>query len=107
MQPKLQRRVQRYGWDLAAGDYEPLWRTQLASAQKELLAMARLAPGERVLDVACGTGIVTLNAANAVGADGLVLGVDISGQMVDTGRRRAGALGLSNVDFARMDAEQL
>ena len=65
MQPKLQRRIQRYGWDLAASDYEPLWRTQLASAQKELLALARLAPGERVLDVACGTGIVTLNAARA------------------------------------------
>ncbi|HSE12993.1 MAG TPA: methyltransferase domain-containing protein [Rudaea sp.] len=107
MQPKLQRRVQRYGWDLAAGDYEPLWRTQLASAQKELLAMARLAHGERVLDVACGTGIVTLDAARAVGADGHVLGVDLSGQMVDAGRRRADALGLSNVSFDRMDAERL
>lgn len=107
MQPKLQRRIQRYGWDLAAGDYEPLWRTQLASAQKELLALARLAPGESVLDVACGTGIVTLSAAHAVGADGHVLGVDLSGQMVDAGRRRAEALGLSNVSFERMDAEQL
>jgi ubiquinone/menaquinone biosynthesis C-methylase UbiE len=107
MQPKLQRRIQRYGWDLAAGDYEPLWRTQLASAQKELLALARLAPGERVLDVACGTGIVTLGAAHAVGANGYVLGVDLSGQMVDSGRRRAEALGLSNTRFERMDAEQL
>ena len=107
MQPKLQRRIQRYGWDLAADDYEPLWRTQLASAQKELFTLARIAPGERVLDVACGTGIVTLNAARAVGAEGLVLGVDLSGQMVDAGRRRAEALGLPNVDFARMDAEQL
>jgi ubiquinone/menaquinone biosynthesis C-methylase UbiE len=107
MQPKLQRRIQRYGWDLAADDYEPLWRTQLVSAQKELLTLARLAPGERVLDVACGTGIVTLSAAHAVGADGHVLGVDLSGQMVDSGRRRAEALGLSNVSFERMDAEQL
>src|SRR5512141_1113324 len=107
MQPNLQRRVQRYGWDLAAGDYEPLWRTQLASAQNELLSLASLAPGERVLDVACGTGLVTLNAARAVGPRGRVLGVDISGQMVETARRRAASQGLLNVGFERMDAENL
>jgi hypothetical protein len=39
MEPRLQRRLQRSGWDLAAAAYEPLWRAQLA-------------PGERVLDVA-------------------------------------------------------
>ncbi len=33
MDARLQRRVQRYGWDLAAEDYEPLWRSQLAPAQ--------------------------------------------------------------------------
>jgi SAM-dependent methyltransferase len=84
-----------------------LWRTQLASAQNELLALAGLAPGERVLDVACGTGLVTLNAARTVGARGRVLGVDISGQMVDTARRRAESQALLNVGFERMDAEQL
>ncbi len=30
MEPRLQRRVQRYGWDLAAAAYEPLWQAQLA-----------------------------------------------------------------------------
>ena len=32
MDPRLQRRVQRYGWDLAADDYETLWQAQLAEA---------------------------------------------------------------------------
>ncbi|MFZ1868928.1 MAG: hypothetical protein WAU49_10625, partial [Steroidobacteraceae bacterium] len=63
MEASLQRRVQRYGWDRAAADYESLWQVQLAGAQSQLLASASLAPGDRVLDVACGSGLVTFSAA--------------------------------------------
>ncbi|MBC8058049.1 MAG: dimethylmenaquinone methyltransferase, partial [Rhizobiales bacterium] len=63
MDGRLQRRVQRYGWDLAAHDYEPLWHAQLADAQRALLARAAPAPEEQVLDVASGTGLVTFEAA--------------------------------------------
>lgn len=107
MEPRLQRRVQRYGWDLAANDYESLWQAQLAPAQAELLAQAALAPGERVLDVACGTGLVTLPAARAVGPEGHVLGVDIAERMVQATQRGASAQELPQVSAARMDAEQL
>lgn len=105
MEARLQRRVQRYGWDLAANDYETAWQAQLACAQAELLAMAALAPGERVLDVACGTGLVSFGAARAVGPDGRVLGVDISERMVQAAVRRA--QGQTHIDFARMEAESL
>jgi ubiquinone/menaquinone biosynthesis C-methylase UbiE len=104
---RLQRRVQRYGWDLAAAGYEPLWRTQLAGAQSALMAGVSLAPGERVLDVACGTGLIAFAAAQAVGREGHVVGVDISGEMVDAARRRAHERQVTNVSFARMDAENL
>ncbi len=107
MEPRLQRRVQRYGWDLAAADYEMLWQRQLAGAQAGLLALAALAPGDKVLDVACGTGLVSLQAARAVGPLGQVLGIDLSGQMVEAAARHAGGCGLANVDFARMDGETL
>ena len=107
MDARLQRRIQRYGWDLAAAHYEPLWRGQLAAAQDELLARARIAPGERVLDVACGTGLVALAAASAVGTAGQVVGVDLSGRMVEEARERARARGLVQARFARMDAERL
>lgn len=107
MEPRLQRRVQRYGWDLAADDYEPLWQAQLDPAQAELLAQVALAPGERVLDVACGTGLVTLPAARAVGPLGRVLGVDISERMVQATQHRARAEHLHQLNAARMDAEQL
>lgn len=107
MEGKLQRRVQRYGWDLAAAQYEPLWQAQLADAQAKLMACAALAPGETVLDVACGTGLITFEAAAAVGSAGEALGVDLSGQMVEVARQQALRRQLNNVRFARMDAELL
>jgi len=103
----LQRRIQRYGWDLAAADYDPLWQAQLASARTALLARAALVHGQRVLDVACGTGLVALAAATAVGPEGSVLGVDLSGGMVDAATRRASEGGTENARFARMDGEAL
>ncbi len=107
MEARLQRRVQRYGWDLAAADYETLWQSQLARAHAELLTCASLARGERVLDVACGTGLVRFDAARAVGKAGRVVGVDLSDRMLDAARHRAQSERTSNVDFARMDAESL
>jgi len=107
MEPRLQRRVQRYGWDLAAADYEALWQAQLATAQAELLARVAPTRGEQVLDVACGTGLVSLAAARAVGPGGQVVGVDLSGQMVSAAAGRAQEQGQLNTRFARMDAEQL
>ena len=107
MDAALQRRVQRYGWDLAADSYESLWQMQLAAAQAEMLALTALAPGERVLDVACGTGLVSFDASRAVGPEGGVLGTDISGQMIESARRHAAANGLANTRFERMDAENL
>jgi ubiquinone/menaquinone biosynthesis C-methylase UbiE len=107
MQARLQRRIQRYGWDLAAEVYDALWRAQLAPAQAALLAAVAPAPGERVLDVACGTGLVTFEVARAVGPHGSVLGVDLSGGMVETASLRASAQGCRGVGFARMDAQAL
>jgi ubiquinone/menaquinone biosynthesis C-methylase UbiE len=107
MEARLQRRIQRYGWDLAASDYESLWRAQLAPAHTQLLACASLARGQRVLDVACGSGLIALAAAEAVGQRGEVVGVDLSAQMVEALRHRAHERGLANVQCARMDAEKL
>jgi ubiquinone/menaquinone biosynthesis C-methylase UbiE len=107
MEPELQRRVQRYGWDKAAGFYERYWGRQLAPAQRRLLELAALRPGEAVLDVACGTGLVTLEAARQVGPDGRVLGTDLSERMVERAAEAAAGLGLGQARFARMDAEGL
>lgn len=107
MDPRLQRRVQRYGWDKAAPLYERYWARQLEPAQARLLARAALRPGERILDVAAGTGLVTFPAATAVGPAGLVVGTDLSDSMVASLRAGAAARRLPWITALRMDAEAL
>lgn len=106
MEPKLQRRVQRYGWDKSAGFYERYWQDQLEPAQSKMLELANLRADERVLDVACGTGLVTLRAAAAVGATGEVVGTDISEGMVELARAVAAQRQITHVAFYRRDAEE-
>lgn len=53
----------------------------------ELLRVADLQPGERVLDLACGTGVITRAAAEAVGAAGSVIGLDVAPDMLAVARR--------------------
>lgn len=106
MDARLQRRVQRYGWNKAAAHYESYWSAQLKPAQDLMLAMANLQPGEHVLDIACGTGLVTFRAADAVGPHGVIAASDISEDMVASVAAAAAARGITG-DFRRMDAEVL
>lgn len=107
MRPELQRRVQRYGWDKAAAHYEAYWKQSLLPAQAKLLEMADLQPGQRVLEVASGTGLVTLPAARAVGPTGEILATDVSDEMVRATLAAARQEGLDNVVTERMGAEEL
>ena len=59
-----------------------------APASKGLLAAAQLKLGERVLDVACGTGVVVRAAAGAVGPTGTVAGLDINPGMLTRARKQ-------------------
>jgi ubiquinone/menaquinone biosynthesis C-methylase UbiE len=107
MDARLQRRVQRYGWDKAEAHYERYWADQLEPAQSRLLGLAQIKPGDRVLDVACGTGLVTFRAADAVGPQGAVLGTDLSDAMVRHLSEEAHRRGLDHVTAVRADAEDL
>ena len=51
---------------------------------------ARLQPGERVLDVGCGSGPSTAAAATAVQPGGMVTGIDIAAPMISSARQRVG-----------------
>jgi SAM-dependent methyltransferase len=71
--------------------------------------MEMLAPqaGERVLDVATGTGVAAFMASDLVGDDGEVVATDLSQKMVEQTAAYARRQGVGNMTFQRMDAEQL
>ena len=70
-----------------------------------MLDAAALQPGERVLDVGCGHGTTTLDAAQRVTPGGAALGIDITARTRRTARRRASAAGIGNVEFLKADAQ--
>jgi ubiquinone/menaquinone biosynthesis C-methylase UbiE len=58
---------------------------------RRLVDVAALRPAEHVLDVACGTGFIARSAADRVGVDGRVVGVDLNGSMIEIARTVATA----------------
>jgi SAM-dependent methyltransferase len=78
----------------------------LAPFGRRLLTSAGLELGERVLDVGCGNGAVSLDAARAVGPDGRVTGLDLSAPMLEVARQRAEEAGL-DVSFVQGDAQSV
>jgi ubiquinone/menaquinone biosynthesis C-methylase UbiE len=78
-----------------------------AAANEMMLNLAYLRPGNRVLDVAAGTGDQTLMAAQRVGPTGYVLATDISANMLNLAADAARVSGLTNVETRVMDAENI
>ena len=71
------------------------------------LAVADIQPGETVLDLGSGGGVDCFLAADAVGDDGLVIGIDMTPEMVSRARAKAKEGGYSNVDFRLGEIENL
>jgi SAM-dependent methyltransferase len=98
---------QRRGWDRASTYYAQYWQRQLLPAQRLLLATAELARGDRVLDVACGSGEMTIAVAAAVSPGGSVVATDLSPRMVSATEVRAITAGADNVEVACCNAQDL
>lgn len=97
-------------WDNAAEGWagaSTLIRTWLHEATSMMLAGARIAPGDRVLDVAAGAGDQTLDLARCVGSGGSVLATDISPRILALAGERAHAAGLAQVSTRVADAQSL
>jgi SAM-dependent methyltransferase len=75
----------------------------LAPATRMIFAEAGIRPGMRVLDLGCGAGDVTFVAADLVGPDGSVVGVDRSAEALAQARLRAEHRGLAQVQFVEGD----
>jgi SAM-dependent methyltransferase len=71
------------------------------------VALASLRPGETVLDLGSGAGIDCFLAARKVGAEGKVIGVDMTPEMLEKARKNAASAGVANVEFRLGEIEHL
>ena len=74
--------------------------------REKLIHLARLEPGEQVLDVGCGTGTLAIAAKQCVGATGTVCGVDASSEMIARARKKS-AKASAQVEFSEGVVEAL
>jgi arsenite methyltransferase len=70
-------------------------------------SLGRLAPGERVLDLGSGAGTDSLIAAQMVGPEGSVVGIDMTPEMLEKARASAATMGAGNVEFVQGEIELL
>jgi SAM-dependent methyltransferase len=112
MESNQYRNVVREEW--TDGDTVNAWSRwhgkitmQQVNMRDAIISAARLEPGLRVLDLACGTGDPVIEIARRVGPTGRVTASDLSAQMLEVTRKNASAAGLTNMDFAVADAEEL
>ena len=101
--------AQQEYWNSVAG---PRWVGLAGYVEKRvervndlLLARSAVTPGEKVLEVGCGTGAATVPLAEAVGGTGEVVGIDISEPMLAAARERISQSGLRNITLLRADAQ--
>ena len=79
----------------------------LASVDPTLFRELQLAPGQRVLDLGCGSGEPTLSIAQLVGPRGAAVGIDVAPEMIEIAKRRAKNREIRNVRFRVGDMSRL
>ena len=108
--PIKYKQTTEHQWQEAAAAWHrwgSFLNTWLGPATEEMLDMASIGPGIRMLDVAAGAGEQTIAAAKRVGPTGYVLATDISSNILQYAAGEAKKYGLTNVECRRMDGEQL
>ncbi|MCJ1479729.1 hypothetical protein MMC13_008415 [Lambiella insularis] len=100
-QPLTQFIQQVYG--ARAGKYDNTWHVRHAA---DFVKWAALRPGQHLLDLACGTGLVTIPAASVVGHQGSVTGIDVAAAMLEIARGKTKQQDLQS-SFIRHDITQL
>jgi len=99
--------AERYGYDLGVLDALPDAAIESFAGVANPFSLRPLEPGERVVDVGAGAGFDAFVAAQLVGANGAVIGVDMTPEMLAKARGTAAALDLHQVEFREGLAEEL
>jgi SAM-dependent methyltransferase len=100
---------QAKAWDGPEGAYwathQERFDTAIQRHHVRLMEAAAIAPGEAVLDIGCGNGLTSRDAARAAGPRGSVLAVDLSGPMLGRAEQVAKDEGLDTIRFEQADAQ--
>lgn len=99
----------RQQWQNAAAAWHrwtPTLEAWLGPVTEAMLEMAKLQPGDRVLDLAAGAGEPSISAAQTVGPSGHVLATDISSNILEFAAQTARERGLTNYETRVMDGEK-
>ena len=91
----------------AAFTYDRLGPRFFSHFGHRLVELAQISSGAKVLDIATGRGAVLFSAAEVVGAQGHVIGIDLSKEMVQENRDEIKRLNVQSVEVREMDAEYL
>ena len=94
-------------FNLVSSQYDTPALRFFSSCANKIVDDAQIKPGQKVLDVATGTGIVALAIAQAVGSEDRVHAIDLAEKMLDQAQLNLNQAGLSNVKFHLMDGEAL
>jgi SAM-dependent methyltransferase len=94
-------------WSRASATYSNVGPRFFQHFGSRLVALAPIHPGDQVLDVACGRGALLFPAAEKVGPQGKVIGIDYSEGMVEQTNADIQARGVENARVLHMDAESL
>ena len=96
---------EEFNVDSAAAVYDSI--KYLPGPAKRTAENAGLKPGQKVLDVACGTGWTTMRVAELVGDTGFVTGIDIADLLLDVARKKTEDSDLNNIEYREGNAESL
>src|SRR5262249_44390406 len=94
-------------YDAAAATYNRVGPSFFLHFGRRLASGVGIVPGSSILDIATGTGAVLVPAAELVGDEGRVVGIDLSSLMIGRARSEIQKFGLSNAAFLVADAERL
>ena len=94
-------------WNAVAPDYHYNWADQKVGpfqSTTELVKIANIRPDDKVLDIACGTGVVSKEISRFLGPKGLLVGIDLSRTALKIAKR---TITFPNTNFLEMDAENI
>ncbi len=94
-------------FDAIAGGYDHAVLRFFPFTADRVAGILEPRPGQKILDIATGTGAISIACAQAVKPDGRVIAIDLSQAMLDKALQNANRIGLDNVDQFQMDADSL